>query len=302
MLKPASSDSHPEAARGALSALTAYLFWGVLPIYWKWLGEVDAVQLIAHRMVWTSVCATLVQLLRGRANELRAAWASPVIRRTLATSGGLLAVNWGIYVWAISHNFIIEASLGYFLVPLVNAAQGRLLFGERFRRAQIVALILAIAGVAVLVWQVGTIPWIALTLAGTWGAYGLIRKRSTLSAPTGLAVETQMAAPLAVVYLAWLQFQGTGVLGQIDAGTTALMVGTGVISTAPLVLFAHSARRLRFTTLGLLQYIAPTCQFLIGWRVYHEPFSAGKVAAFGLIWAGLACYAADAWRHGRRRQ
>lgn len=302
LLKTEITDSNSEARRGAASAFCAYLLWGVLPIYWKWIGNVDAVELIAHRMVWTMVCVTTLQLLRGRTTELRAAWSDRITRQTLLTSGTLLAVNWGIYIWAVGHDFIIEASLGYFLVPLVNAGLGRLLFAERLRRIQNVALALSGAGVGVLVWQAGTLPWIALSLATTWGAYGLIRKRSTLAAATGLAVETQIAAPVALIYLGWLAWSGAGAMGRVDGLTTALIIGTGVISTAPLVLFAHSARRLRLTTLGLLQYLTPTCQFLIGWLVYHEPFSTDQAVAFALIWLGLAVYANDAWRQGRRRQ
>ena len=207
--------------------------------------------------------------------------------------------NWGLYIWGVSTGRIIETSLGYFLVPLLNAGLGRILFQERLRRAQKIALGLATAGVVVMVWQVGRLPWIALGLAGTWAAYGLVHKRSQAGPLTGLALETSFAAPFALGYLIWLGWAGQAHFGASGPGPTLLLMGTGIISMVPLTLFSLGARRLRFTTLGLLQYIAPTCQFLIGWLLYHEPFDAERAGAFGLIWLGLALYTFDAIRRER---
>jgi chloramphenicol-sensitive protein RarD len=270
-----------------------------VPIYWKWLGGVAATELIAHRILWSLIFLLGVQALRRRLQLQSAAWRDPVARRSHLLSGLLLTANWLIYIWGVQQDQVIECSLGYFLVPLLNAALGRIVLKERLRRVQQVALGLAAAGVLILVLQVGRVPWIALSLAGTFGFYGLIRKRSGLGPMTGLSLETAMMLPLALAYLAWAAGRCSLAFGAVDATTTALIISTGVVTTIPLLLFARGARSLRFTTLGLLQYVAPTCQFLIGWLVYHEAFTRDQAWAFGLIWLGLACYSYDAWQTGR---
>ncbi len=286
---------------GGLAAFTSYLLWGVLPIYWKQLGDQSALELTAHRMAWTLAWVVGFQVLRGHGRALLETWRDPANRRAHAINACLLSGNWGFYVWAIGHDRIIEASLGYFLVPLFNVTLGRVVFGETLSRLQKIAVTLAAAGVGVMILQVGVVPWIALGLAGTWAGYGLVRKRSHASALNGLVLETSFAAPLAIGCMIWLaQHEDTG-FGRADTVTTVLYIGTGLISMVPLVLFGVGARRLRLTTLGLLQYIAPTCQFLIGWLVYREPFSASQAGAFALIWSGLACYSFDSWRARRMR-
>ena len=287
--------------RGAAAAAGSYLLWGILPIYWKTLDHVDSIELMAHRLVWTLVVVLAYVAIVGELQSLRETWRSSTARRTHLANSALLTANWGIFIWAINHEQIIEASLGYFLVPLLNAAVGRLIFHEQLRRAQIVALALATAGVAVMVFWVGALPWVSLGLAATWGCYGLNRKRSSASASNGLAVETLYSLPFALLYLGWLAFDGGGAFGHTSRSTHLLIVGTGVISVVPLTLFAIGAKRLQMTTIGVLQYIAPSCQFLIGWWVYHEPLSPFKAAAFVLIWAALGIYSADAWHYGRRK-
>ncbi len=294
------SDQQRALARGAAAAFTSYLLWGVLPIYWKALEGVALVELMGHRVLWTLIAITLFLTGRRELHHLVAAWKSPAIRRAHGIGSLLLMGNWGIYIWGVSTHRIIETSLGYFLVPLLNALLGWLLFQERLRRAQKIALGLATSGVLVLVGQVGTFPWIALGLAATWAAYGLVHKRSAAGPLTGLAIETAFASPFALAYLAWLFATGQNQFGSGERVTTFLMMGTGVISMVPLTLFAFGARRLRFTTLGLLQYVAPSCQFLIGWLVYHEAFDADRASAFALIWMGLAVYTFDATRRNRR--
>lgn len=293
------STTSSSATRGGFAAFGAYLFWGVVPLYWKLLGNVDATELIAHRIVWSLAFLLVIQALRRRLASLRSVLRDRAALRQHLTSGLLLSANWLIYIWGVHHGFVIECSLGYFLVPLLNAALGRLVLRETLRSGQRIALGLAAAGVLLLVVQVGRVPWIALGLAGSFGFYGLIRKQSPVGPMTGLAMETLLVAPFAVGYLAWLAAGGRGAIGHVPPATTALVFSTGVVTAIPLLMFAYGAQRLRFTTLGLLQYVAPTCQFLLGWLVYHEPFTSAQAWAFGLIWAGLGCYTMDAWRAGR---
>lgn len=293
---PALFERTSETRRGALAAFSAYFFWGIVPLYWKLLGDVSAVELIAHRLLWSLVFLLLVQVIRRRLDLLKAALVDRSARGPHLWSGFLLTANWLIYIWGIQQGHVIECSLGYFLVPLLNAALGRVVLKERLRLWQVIALALATLGVAVLVIQVGRVPWIALGLAASFGFYGLIRKQATLGPMTGLALETLFMTPLALGYLVWATWSGPGALGRVDTSTTLLVLSTGVVTTIPLLLFAYGARRLRFTTLGLLQYVAPTAQFLLGWLVYHEPFTADRAAAFALIWLGLVCYTVDAWR------
>lgn len=279
--------------RGAMAAAGAYLAWGLFPAFWKQLGEVSALELIAHRHVWSLVFVGLVMAFGSGAEEFRAGLKSRAALAWHAASGVLLTVNWLVFVWGVNRGHVVEASLGYFLVPLVNVLLGRFALGERLRRAQWIAVVLAAAGVTVLLVRVGHVPWIALSLAATFGAYGLIRKKSPLGPLAGLGVETLLLAPAAVGFLAWCQWNGTGALGRTGVGMHALLLSTGVVTAVPLLLFAYGARRVRFTTLGLLQYIAPTVQFALGVWWYREPFSAERGAAFALIWAGLALYTAD---------
>jgi chloramphenicol-sensitive protein RarD len=193
----------------------------------------------------------------------------------------------------VNTGHVIETSLGYFLVPLVTAAAGRFLLQEHLRRIQVIAIGLAATGVISMIVQLGRVPWIALVLATTWGAYSLMRKRSPLPAVTGLAVETLLLAPAAIAFLCWQHHVGAGVLGRAEPGTQLLVLGSGVITAIPLLLFAYAARRIRLSTLGLLQYIAPTVQLILGVWVFHEAFSRARMLSFSLIWAALAVYTAD---------
>ncbi|QYM78630.1 EamA family transporter RarD [Horticoccus luteus] len=297
-----STRAGPAAARGAWAAGLCYFLWGLVPVYWRQLAAVDAVELIAHRLVWTALF-TLVVLgfMRGGWGALRGALSS---RRALGLqllSSVLLTANWLVYVWGVNAGHIIETSLGYFLVPLLNVGLGRLVLHERLRRLQWLAIGVAAAGVA---WQLvllGRLPWIALAIAGTFGGYGLLRKQSPLGPLTGLAVESALLAPLGLALLAWRFHTGTGALGGPFALSTQLLVlTTGVVTAGPLLLFAYGAQRIRLSTLGLLQYIAPTVQFSLGLLVYHEPFARERAGSFVLIWTALLLYTVDnVW--GQRR-
>ena len=293
---------HIHAKSGALAAAVCYLLWGAFPLYWKQLHTIGAFELIAHRYVWTLVVVLGIMLAQRRVGEVRAALGSARSFSLNALSATLLAGNWTIYVWGVNHGHVIETSLGYFLVPLVNVAAGRFVLHEQLRRLQWAAITLAAGGVALMIFQLRRPPWIALSLAGTWGGYSLMRKRSPLGAVTGLTVETLLVVPFALALLLWQHRAGTGAFGRVDALSHGLLVGSGIVTAVPLVLFAYAARRIRLSTLGLLQYLAPTVQFAIGVAVYHEPFSRDRALSFAFIWAGLLLYTADnLWAQRRPR-
>lgn len=261
---------------------------------------VAATELIAHRIVWSLVFLLAVLAWQKNFAALRPGLAGARALGLNLLASVLLTLNWGVYVWAVNAGHVIETSLGYFLVPLLNVAVGSLLLHERLRPAQWTAIGLAAAGVALLLFRVGHVPWIALTIAGTWTSYGLLKKKSPLGPIAGLTVETLLLFPVAAGLLAWWHFRGAGALGHVDARTQAFVLSAGVVTAIPLVLFAYGAQRIRLTTLGLLQYIAPSVQFLIGLFVYREAFDAARLQAFGLIWAGLVVYTADTFWAQRR--
>lgn len=297
MSDPACSLAQP---RGVLAAGVCYLFWGLVPLYWKQLADINALELIAHRHVWSLVFVLAIVVAQGGVGEIRAALNGPRAVVINILSATLLTGNWLVYVWGVNTGHVVEASLGYFLVPLVNVASGRFILREQLRRAQWIAIVLAAIGVGVLIIQLQRPPWIALALAATWGGYSLMRKQSPLGSVTGLAVETLLLAPLAVALLLWRQHTGEGALGHVNATRTVLILSAGIITAVPLLLFAYGARRIRLSTLGLLQYLTPSVQFALGVWVYHEALPRERLACFVLIWAGLALYATDSVLAQRR--
>jgi chloramphenicol-sensitive protein RarD len=287
--------------KGILYALGAYGLWGFLPIYWKLLKGVPPLEIMAHRIVWG-----LVILLGLLAYKQRWAWLQTArhSRRTLMTflvSAVLLSANWFTYIWAVNAGFIVEASLGYFINPLINVLFGAIFLGERLRGWQKAAILLALSGVLWLTISYGALPWIALTLAVSFGLYGLLRKTAELESLEGLSLEMMILFLPALGYLLYLLAIGDFSLGRVSALQNLLLVMTGVITAVPLLLFAMGARRVTLTTLGILQYIAPTGQFLIGVFVYDEPFSAMQLVGFGLIWLALAIYTSEGISVGRRK-
>lgn len=286
--------------RGLWYAAGAYVLWGVLPLYWKMLPQVPALEILAHRMLWSLVFVLLLTALRHEWRALRAALRN---RRTLllsALSALLLSINWWLYIWAVNAGFVVETSLGYFINPLVNVVLGVVVLRERLRPWQTLALTLAVAGVAWLTFSYGALPWIALTLALSFGLYGLLRKTAPLESLQGLTLETLVLSPAALLYLVWLEGQGRGAFAHDGLGTTLLLIGAGVVTAVPLLLFAAGARRITMISLGILQYIAPTLQFLIGVLIYHEPLPRTRLLGFVLIWTALAIYTLDgALRAGR---
>lgn len=286
---------------GPLAAALAYVLWGVFPLYIKQLAAVPALQVVAHRSWWSLVFVFALLAAGGRLAWLKGALADRHTLRVFAASALLLSANWLVYVWAVSAGRIVDASLGYFINPLVNVLLGVWVLGERPRPLQWAAVGVAGAGVAWLVLGAGEWPWIALVLALTFGLYGLLRKTAPLGAAEGLGLETLMQAPLALALIGWWAWQGTGAMRADDPATSLWLLAAGPFTAIPLLLFAAGARRVTLATLGLLQYLGPTLQFLIGVAVYGEPFSASRAAGFALIWAALALYTAESvwvWRRG----
>jgi len=297
-LSDATPSSH--SPRGALTATASFLLWGVLPIYWKQLENISPFELIAHRITWSLLFLLAVLAHRRAFSALRPAFGQPRLVGLNLISSVLLAANWTIYIWAVINDHIIETSLGYFLTPLCNVALGCLLLRERLRPLPWCAIALAAAGVGLLLLRVGHVPWIALALAGTWSSYGMFKKQSALGPLIGLTVETLVLLPFAVALLLWRAHTGEGALGRVGTGQEVLILCSGVATSVPLLLFADGAQRIRMTTLGLLQYVAPTVQFLIGLLLYHEPFDAHQLQAYLIIWVGLALYSADTFWVQRR--
>jgi chloramphenicol-sensitive protein RarD len=279
--------------KGILYAAGAYVIWGLLPLYWKSLHGVPAGQILAHRIVWSLVFVGLMLTLRRHWDWLGGALRRPRVVLTFALSGSLLAGNWFIYIWAVNAGFIVETSLGYFINPLVNVLLGYLVLKERLRPAQWLALSIALAGVLYLTFSYGAFPWIALSLAFSFAIYGLIRKTAALNSAEGLFLETAVLFLPALGFLLLMETDGQGAFGHAGRATTLLLAGAGIVTSVPLLLFATAARRITLTTLGLLQYIAPTLQFLIGVLIYHEPFGPARLVGFGLIWLALILYTAE---------
>jgi chloramphenicol-sensitive protein RarD len=292
----------PGAGSGLTAAVTAFVIWGLFPLYLKPMAEVPALQIMAHRVVWCCLLVFAWLAVRGELGSVRAALADPASRLKLAASAALISLNWLLYVWAVTNGHTVEASLGYFINPLLNVVLGVALLKERLNRAQWLAVALAAIGVLYLTVVSARPPWIALTLAASFGTYGLIRKVVRVESVPGLATETLLLAPFAVALLLWAESQGTGAFGHSSTAIHALLVGSGLITALPLALFAYGARLIPLSTVGLVQYIGPTLQFLIGVLVFKEAFTAERAVGFVLIWTALAIYAADgAYRTGRRR-
>jgi chloramphenicol-sensitive protein RarD len=298
---PGPAEPGRSARHGVAWATAAFLWWGLSPLYWKALGGVDAGQLLAHRVAWSLALLVALLAARGRGPELRAALARPRTLATLVATTALIGANWFTYIWAVGAERVLEASLGYYVNPLVNVLLGMLFLRERLRRAQGLAVLLAAAGVAVLTAEVGRLPWVALVLALTFGFYGLLRKTVAAGPEVGLAVETALLAPFALAWLVRLHAAGAGAFGHGPAAIDLLLVASGVITVLPMVWFTRGARLLPLSTLGLLQYLSPTLQFLLAVAVYREPFTAAHLLAFGLIWSGLAVFTWDLRRRLARR-
>jgi chloramphenicol-sensitive protein RarD len=287
--------------RGVWYAAAAYTLWGVFPIYIKSLQAVPAVEILAHRVVWSLVFVTALLTIQHHWNWLRSLVAKPAIMGRFVATATVVSMNWGVYIWAINSDRVVDASLGYFINPLVNVLLGALLLGERLRSVQWAAVAIAALGVAWLTVQAGTLPWIGLVLAVSFGTYGLLRKTASLGALEGLTLETALLFPLAFSYLIWLAIHHQNTFVQASDSMRWMLVAAGPVTAVPLLLFAAGARRIPFTLLGLLQYIGPSIQLLLGVWLYHEPFAPAKAAGYAMIWAALVLYTAETlWQNWRR--
>nr|WP_184036797.1 EamA family transporter RarD [Chitinivorax tropicus] len=280
-----------------LFAFGAYFCWGLFPLYWKPLQHVPALEILAHRVAWSLLLLAGVLTIRRHWSWLDGAVRTPRVLGGFLASSVLLSVNWFIYIWAVNAGHVVESSLGYFINPLISVLLGSLVLHERLRTAQLLAVSIAALGVIWLTVSLGKLPWIALALAVSFGMYGLLRKVASLGSLEGLSLETMLIGGPAVGFLLWSEWQGSGHFAHVDAFTNAMLLGSGVVTAIPLLLFGAGARQLTLTTLGLMQYIAPTLQFLIGVFVYHEPFNQDKLVGFGLIWLALLLFSGEGlWR------
>ncbi|WP_395743630.1 EamA family transporter RarD [Prosthecobacter sp.] len=289
------------SANAVLSAVVAFGLWGVLPVYWKQLGHLGSDVALAQRVVWTMATVLPVLALCGEWSGFLRSLREARLLRAHAWSAFLLAINWGVFVWAAQHGRIIDCSLGYFINPLLNVLIGSRMLGERLTALQKLSIGSAAFGVLTQLMLVGRFPWIGLLLAGSFALYGLARRRSPLGSLPGLAVETVVGVPVAVTYLIWTQQSGMPIWGAATAHDLFLIAGLGIITTIPLLGFAHGARQLPFALLGVLQFLAPTGQFLVGALLYHEPVSAAAMVSFGLIWLGVLLFCSDLWLRKPRK-
>lgn len=287
-------------SHGVAAAALAYILWGIFPLYIKQVAAAPALEIVAHRSVWC-----LVFMIALLAALKRFAWLREVMRqpRTLGlftASALLLSGNWMVYVWAVNHDRVLDASLGYFINPLVNVMLGYVVLHERPRPGQWAAVALAAAGVLWLTLGAGQLPWVALVLAASFGLYGLLRKTAPLGAIEGLTLETLVLAPLMAALMVWYAFSDAGRFAHGDAALNGWLLLAGPFTAVPLLLFAYGARRVTLATLGLLQYLGPSIQFLLGVFLYHEPFDPARGAGFALIWAALVVYSGEGlWRMRR---
>jgi chloramphenicol-sensitive protein RarD len=278
---------------GIIYAALAFFCWGLFPIYFHALGEVPPLQILAHRMLW-SLAFLLVLLLLRRDWKWLQVVRQPRVFFSFVLSALLLSANWLVYIWSVMNHHVIEASLGYFINPLVNIVLGYLILKERMRPLQWAAIGVAALGVAWLTWQAGTVPWIALFLALSFGGYGLLRKTAALGPLEGLSFETIVLFPLAAGYVIWLTVHGQNVFINTASDTTRwLLIMAGPLTAIPLLLFATGARKIPLSILGLLQYLSPTLQFLLGVWLFKEAFSADRLVGFVLIWSALALFAGE---------
>jgi chloramphenicol-sensitive protein RarD len=283
-----------QSAIGVAGGAGAFLIWGLSPVYWKLLSGVPALEIIMHRIVWSFVFLIPLVLLSGQRNAFLSVLADPKRMGVLLATSTLVAANWLIYIWAVNSGHVLQASLGYYINPLINVLLGTLFLKERLRRLQTIAVLLATAGVVYLGATYGTFPWISICLALSFGCYGLVRKVARVGAMVGLAVETLLLSLPAIIYLLHVGMAGRGAFLHHGIGMDATLMGASLVTAVPLLLFTIGTRRLNLSTVGFLQYIAPTGMFLLGVLVYGEPFSSVQIVTFCLIWCALAIYTADA--------
>ena len=299
-----SQESSPPAAAvsdptGLIYAVLAYGAWGLFPIYWKLFGNTPAVEVLSHRMIWSMAFVLGLLVVQRRLPELAAVRRSPSALKLLILGAVLLACNWGLYIYGVNTERVVETSLGYFINPLLTIVLGMVVLKERLNRVQWAAVAIAMVGVGNFIWAFGQVPWIAFGLALSFGFYGLVRKVVAIAPMIGLAVETLVIAPFMLVLVIYWDMTGVGVFGSSPLITLAC-VGAGIVTSMPLIWFTNATKRLRLSTMGFCQYIAPSLQLLLGVFLYHEPFTRIHAVTFGCIWTALALYSVNSWILARR--
>jgi chloramphenicol-sensitive protein RarD len=291
----------PESRRGLIFGIAAYTLWGAFPLYFPLLEPAGAMEILAHRVLWSFLVMGLLVLLARRVPEFRALFRGTRSTLMLAIAAVVVSVNWLTYIWSVTNDHVVESSLGYFINPLVSVVLGILVLGERLRPTQWAAIAVAIVAVAVLAVDYGRLPWIALVLAASFGTYGLAKKVADVGAVESLAFETMLIAPIALSYVAWLASQHRTTFASEDSGHALLMASTGIATAVPLILFGAAATRIPLVTIGLLQYLAPVFQFLLGVWWFREPMPAGRWLGFVLVWVALMMLTIEAISHRRRQ-
>jgi chloramphenicol-sensitive protein RarD len=285
---------NPETTKGVLYGLAAYTLWGSFPLYFALFEGIPAWEVLIHRVIWSCLFLAIVISLLTRWPAVIAALKQPKRLGFVLGCAVFIALNWGVYIYAVETRHVLQASLGYFLTPLVNVAMGLLILGERISRLQVIAVALAAVAILYQFVLLGELPWITLVLAFSFGTYGLLRKKVELDGLSGLFVETLLLLPLGLLTLAWLSSEGLSHFGGTSY-STLLLLSSGAVTAIPLLAFAGAARRLKLSTVGFLMYINPTIQFLIALFVFHEPLSTAKLVSFGMIWVALGIYSWSAW-------
>jgi chloramphenicol-sensitive protein RarD len=293
------SSGAPNDTSGLVAGIAAFVTWGIVPVYWKLFRFLPPGEILAHRFVWTCVFMVLLLSWQARWSEVLANLRSRRTALFCAASGVAIAINWFVFIWAVNAGRVLETSLGYFMTPLVNVLFGAILLRERLTRAQLVSVLLATSAILYLTVGFGKLPWVALTLCFSFGLYGLLRKISGAASIPGLFLETTVIVPIALGWLLHIAGSSGPHFGNANLPLSLLLVSTGIVTGVPLLWFAHAARHLRLTTLGFLQYLAPSCTFFLGVFVFHEPFRRAQMTTFALIWVALIIFTADAvtrWR------
>ncbi len=288
--------------RGLLLGAASFMLWGAFPLYWPLLEPASASEILAHRVLWALLVSLVMIVALHRTRALADIWRNPVTRTPMTAAGLLIGINWGTYIWGVNNHHVVETSLGYYINPLVTVLLGVVLLKERLRNAQWTALGIGVAAVLVLSWGLHRPPWISLVLAFSFGFYGLAKKRAAVGPVEGLAYEGLVLGPLALGYVAWLSATSQATAWNQGPGHVLLLTTTGLVTVLPLLCFAAAANRISLSTIGLLQYLAPTLQFVIGVFVFGEPMSVGRWVGFGLVWLALAVLTVDSLRVLRRNR
>jgi chloramphenicol-sensitive protein RarD len=290
-----------EERYGVINGMTAYFMWGLMPLYWPYLKPASAIEILAHRIIWSLVFVVILVQLGRHWPTTKQVLRNKNLALLVSAASVLVVANWGIYIWAVNANHVVETSLGYFINPLVSVVLGIVFFGERLRTAQKVAVAVATFAVLLLTFDYGRLPWIALGLAGTFGAYGALKKKIDMPAVPGLLVESVLVTPFALGYLIWLYTNRSGSL--LDSPSImSLALFSGILTALPLIFFGAAAIRVPLVWMGVMQYIAPTIQFTIGITVFNEELSTTKVIGFLIVWLALVIFTTDAWKANQARQ